>query len=222
MVKPMKKLEKKQRAPEKDIKQDTTLLTTSSPQEMVQKMKRVVMVIAVIFAVMYAYFWYQGGVSEKAENQFGIAMVDIRMNNTDKAEAKLNEIITNFSGSSAADKATYFLAELYLTKGVYASARESFSNYSGSDDLLKSASKAGIALCYEKENNYAEAASNYLQAVSISGEHGSNNASYLFAAGVNFELAKNVSDAKDAFKRIQDDYKSFSKMNIVDMKLSSM
>jgi len=223
MVKPMKKLDKRQqRAPEKDLIEDTTVLDPKSAEEYVQKLKPLAIIVVVISAFLYTYFWYQGEVNKEAEDHLGIAMVDIRINNIDKAESKLNYIISEYSGSVAADKAGYFLADIYLQKGMYESAREYFSNYSGDDVLLKSASYAGIALCYEKEKKYVEAAKHYEKAVSVVGETGSRNANYLFAAGVNYELANDKESAKNVYERINTEYKTFSKIGIVEMKLVNL
>lgn len=223
MVKPMKKLEKRQqRAPEKELKEDTTVVNEVNPEELASKLKAPAIALVVVAALLIGWFWQSGKTSQEAEEHFGIAMVDIRINNIEKAENKLNFIISEFPSSQAANKATYFLADIYLKKGVYASAREYFQSYKGNDILLESAAHAGIALSYEKEGNFAEAASSYDSAASISGENGSNTAKYLFSAGINYELAKNNDAAKKSFQSIKDDFASFEKINIVNMKLASL
>lgn len=223
MVKPMKKLEKRQqRAPEKELKEDTTVVKEVRPEELASKLKTPAIVLVVIAALAIGWFWQQGNVSKEAEEHFGIAMVDIRINNIEKAENKLNFIISEYSGTKAAEKSSYFLANILLKKGVYESARDYFQSYNGSDVLLKSAAHAGIALSYEKEGNYSEAAKSYDEAASISGENGSNTAKYLFSAGINYELAKNTDAAKKSFQSIKDDFSSFAKINIVEYKLATL
>ena len=220
MVTPMKKIATPQRAPEKDLKEDTTRRTALNAEDILQKAKPIMTIAVILCAVFYLWFWYQGETEKEANNYFGMAMVDIRVGNTEKALERLNFVLDNFSGTEVSQSSLYFIGNLHLKKGMFDTAVKYFSDYSGSDELLITASYAGTALCKEQEKKYDEAASLYQKA--YDNDPTDVNAKHLFSAGVNYELAKNNEKAKSAFEAIQGSHASFAKIGIVKLKLAAL
>jgi tetratricopeptide (TPR) repeat protein len=117
----------------------------------------------------------------------------------------LKKIVNEYGGSEAGEVARIYLANAYFILGRVDEALDQFEDYSGSNDLLKGASKAGAAACYETKNEWKKAANLYLDAANIS-KINPSNAEFLLKAGKCFIKLDEKSRAKEIFLSIKKDY----------------
>ncbi|MCB0280494.1 MAG: tetratricopeptide repeat protein [Calditrichaeota bacterium] len=226
MVKPVKKIEvhrtdEQLKTATDDVFLDKAYDARNYVMQNIERFKKYGYYIAFVAVAIVAYFMYNSEINKEANSQLGIAMIDIRTENFDKAEEKLTILIDEYSGTEAADRATYLLGKILLNKGLIQAAKDRFSAYRGSDPLFTPAAQAGLALCYEKEKNYQAAAELYEKAAGNESRF-ELVASYLFAAGVNYELAKDNASAKSVYQNLIENHDNFSKKAIVEMKLKQL
>ncbi|MBX3007443.1 MAG: tetratricopeptide repeat protein [Melioribacteraceae bacterium] len=117
----------------------------------------------------------------------------------------LKKIVNEYGGSEAGEVARIYLANAYFILGKVDEALDQFEDYSGSNELLKAASKAGAASCYESKNEWEKAANLYLDAANIS-KINPSNPEFLLKAGKCFIKLDNKSRAKELFLSIKKDY----------------
>jgi len=119
----------------------------------------------------------------------------------------LKQISDEYGSSEAGEMAKLYLANAYYLIGEFENALKYYKEFSGSGDVFKATSYAGIAACHEAKKENKDAADYYKKAASIS-KSNTNNAEYLLKAGINYIAAKQNSDAKELFIKIKEDYKT--------------
>ena len=77
---------------------------------------------------------------------------------------------------------------------------------------------AGYAACLEQENNNKDAADYYIRAQKKA-KNFIEAANYLYLAGLNYAVAEEYEDARDAFQKIVDDYESSTRQSDAKAKL---
>lgn len=207
MLKPQKKKIKK-----KDLKHDPLLDSLMKVQtgyeEHKNKINYVIVgfLIAVLLGVWFVALYNE--TEQEAVTLLGKAQVEYDQFNYSKARNFLTNLIDEYSGTDAQEQGLFLLANLNFNENNINEAKALFeefvSSYSGSEILLASA-YAGIAACLETENNYTEAAENYIKAHDTAREF-IQAAEYLYLAALNYLDAGNSADAIDALQQIVDDY----------------
>jgi tetratricopeptide (TPR) repeat protein len=119
----------------------------------------------------------------------------------------LKKITDDYGSSEAGEIAKLYLANAYYFLGEFDNALKYYKDFSGSGDVFKATSYAGIAACSETKKDYKEAAEYYKKAASVS-QSNTANAEYLLKAGINYIALKQNSDAKELFLKIKEDYKT--------------
>jgi tetratricopeptide (TPR) repeat protein len=119
----------------------------------------------------------------------------------------LKQITDEYGSTEAGEMAKLYLANSYYYIGEFDNALKYYKDFSGSGDIFKATSYAGMAACYETKKEYKDAAEYYKKAASVT-KSNTNNAEYLLKAGINYIAAKQNSDAKELFLKIKEDYKT--------------
>jgi tetratricopeptide (TPR) repeat protein len=117
----------------------------------------------------------------------------------------LQYIVDNYGSSENGELAKVMLANSYYALRDFEKAEKYYKDYSGSNDIYKAASNAGIASVYEAKNDYQNAAKYYMKASSQS-KLVTNNDEYLFYAIKNYSLAKDTENLKKTVKELKKEY----------------
>jgi tetratricopeptide (TPR) repeat protein len=208
MLKPKKKMTKQ------DLKEDKFVKAALQAKTYFDENSRqVTMLVLGIFAVVAIFIIYNYTSKEgriAANGQLGIAQIEFSNGNYDKATVRLQKLIDKHSGSDAALQGTFLLANIYFQQKDYDDARHYFQvfieNYSGSNILLASG-YAGLAACYEIDNDFMQAAELYDEAADLTTDFTESD-NYCYLAGICYKKAGQFDKAKNQFKKLVDDSKS--------------
>jgi tetratricopeptide (TPR) repeat protein len=169
--------------------------------------------VVVVVALIFIYFNYKSKNNETA----GIELAKVRMvyasgsyqqaiNGDSLGMSKgLKYIVDNYGSSENGNVAKVMLANCYYNLRDYVNAEKYYKDFSGSNDIYKAASVAGLASVYEAKNDYSNAANYYLKASNTS-KLVTNNDEYLFYAIKNFSLANDKDNLKKTVKELKKDY----------------
>jgi tetratricopeptide (TPR) repeat protein len=203
MLKPKKSISK---ISKKDLKEDKfvkfTLQTKSYLDENSKQVFYMVSGILILVIAIIVFVYIHNENVEEARGQLGIAQVEYSNLNYDRAVKRLEKLIENYSGTDEADQGMFLLANILYQKEKFDEAKAYFEqfvdSYSGSNILLASGI-AGLAACYEKEENFLEAAETYSKAASTAPDFVEAD-NYLYLAGICFNKAGEVEKAIEKFE----------------------
>ncbi|MBV6511291.1 MAG: hypothetical protein FMNOHCHN_00771 [Ignavibacteriaceae bacterium] len=194
--------------------------------------KEVVMASLIVVVAVAAYFlvgYYKGLDNEKASLDLAKVMaiydsgsyieaIDGRPTENVKG---LKSLVDTYSGTENGETARIYLANSYYALGKYTEAKEQYDAYSGSNELLQATALAGLAACYEAENNPAEAAGYYMKASNVSDDM-VFKPKYLLYAGINYLEAGDTEEAKKLFKLVKKDYSKSAFVRDIDRYLAQV
>ena len=131
----------------------------------------------------------------------------------------LKAIVENYGGTTSGEMARLYLANSYFMTAQYDEAFKHYDDFSGSTPLMKSASQAGMAKCYEVKTQYEKAASAYEKAASLAADK-IETPEYLSASARCYGLAGEKEKAVGIFKRIKKEYPTSNAAREVDRFIS--
>jgi len=121
--------------------------------------------------------------------------------------AGLKKIADEYGSTNSGEMAKLYLANSYFYLGEFDNALKYYKDFSGDGDEFVAAGYAGIAACVETKKEFKDAADYYKKAASVS-KNNSLNGEYLLKAGINYMAASQMNDAKEAFQKVKEDYKT--------------
>ncbi|MFA5405648.1 MAG: hypothetical protein WC358_12010 [Ignavibacteria bacterium] len=169
--------------------------------------------IVVVIALIFFYFNYKTKNNETA----GIELSKVKMvyssglyqqaiNGDSLGMSRgLQYIVDNYGSSENGEIAKVMLANCYYSLRDYNNAEKFYKDYSGSNDIYKAASNAGIASVYEAKSDFPNAANYYMKA-SKQSKLVTNNDEYMFYAIKNYSLANDVENLKKTIKELKKEY----------------
>jgi TolA-binding protein len=164
-------MQSKVKLTKRQMKEDkfTTFMLTSKDQLQANWQYYLLGVVAVIVLVAgLAYtFTYRGSQQVRAAEQLSKAMLDYAQGNNQIALLAFAEIIDEYSGTTAAEQATFLSGTVNLEDRKYDEAARYFTMYLDkyNDDPLDRASAcAGLAVVAENQGRSADAAAQYVRA----------------------------------------------------------
>ncbi|MCH1538659.1 MAG: tetratricopeptide repeat protein [Flavobacteriaceae bacterium] len=132
-----------------------------------------------------------------------------------------DDIIENYSGTDAADLATFSAGMAYVNIKDFNSAINYLKDFSSDDVLLSALAKGAIGDSYAQLNQSEEALAYYIQAVDAS-ENVYTTPRYLFKAGLlSSSLGKN-NKALAYFKRIKSDFPNSDEASQIDIQIGRL
>ncbi|HOP08253.1 MAG TPA: tetratricopeptide repeat protein [candidate division Zixibacteria bacterium] len=127
------------------------------------------LVVVILLSVAVVYYAQSRVTSdEEAAAKFAEAVAYYRRGNTQEASMRLQTIVSEHSSSSLADEATYLLGNLNLRSRNYSEATRYYEIYlkeTKGFPMTRAAAAAGIAVAYENQSMFTEAADYYLKAI---------------------------------------------------------
>jgi tetratricopeptide (TPR) repeat protein len=213
MLKPKKKITKQDLKEDKFVK--FTLQTKTYLDENSKQVFYAVSGILVVVLSIIVFVYVHNANVEEARAQLGIAQVEYSNLNYDKAIIRLESLIESYSSTNEADQGMFLLANVLYQKERFEESKNYFeqfvNSYSGSDILLASGI-AGLAACYEKEDQFAEAAETYSKAASTAPDFVESD-NYLYLAGICFSKAGNTVKAIEKFEYLVENNVTSKRLN---------
>lgn len=167
----------------------------------------VAIVVLIVFGVNY-YLSSQDAQLVEASEKYSQALIDYNNGNSELAFLSLDQIISDYSGTTIARQANYTLAKFNMESKNYAEAIryfEMFTNKFKSDELLLAAAYGGLGVCYENQGNNTEAAANFESAYKTQ-PSGPLAPDYKIGAMRNFLLAGDMTNAQKQLDDIKELY----------------
>lgn len=209
----------------KEIKEDKFVEIALSARAYVEEnYKQVSLIIASVFGIiliLMGWNYHQNIQAEESSALLGQAQLEYQNLNYSKAKEFITRLMDEYSGTEACDQGIFLYANLLYQEKNYFEAKDLFKefidSYSGSD-ILAASGLAGYAACLEQENNNKDAADYYISAQEKA-ENFIEASNYLYLAGLNYEVAAEYEEARDAFQKIVDDYESSPRQSDAKAKL---
>lgn len=196
------------------MRQDSFVTTALKASEYIQKNKNYFLGGAAgIIAIILVIYFISYSSSQKLSNSeilFGQAQLAAAMGQTEQSIASFKNLMEQYGSTKAADRACYYAARIYFDSQNFDSALVYYQLYIdkyGKEPVLLGAAYAGAATCYEALDDNARAGEYFMQAADISSsDYASPN--YLMSAGRTFRKAGMPEQAKQAYQKIIDDYRT--------------
>ena len=170
-------------------------------------------IIAVIIAVIFVFFRNQASKSESASlelskvKQFYLSGSYQQAINGDSLGMSkgLIYIVDNYGSTESGEAAKVLLANSYYFMRDFDKAEKFYKEYSGSNEIYRATSFAGLASIYEAKNDFPNAAKLYEKASKVS-KIVSNNDEYLLNAIRAYSLSKDNENTKRTIKELKTEY----------------
>lgn len=206
-------LKAKKKISKKELKEDQFVLLTMQVQDFLQKyLKEIAMGIAGVFAVILLGYWMISS-SNASENMAAtlLSRAQQQLGSGDKENgvAQMDAILTEYSGSAAAEKACFYLAEQHLADGNLDQAKKYLDQYISdfsSSNVMTQAAYANLANVLMQQKDYAGAAANYEKAANMDMDFPRSTA-YVYGAAIAWKEAGNNDKAAALAQSLVDGYK---------------
>jgi tetratricopeptide (TPR) repeat protein len=170
-------------------------------------------VVILLIVVAFVYFRNQSSNSEaaalelsKVKQVYSMDLYQQSISGDSLGTSKgLLFIVDNYGSTESGQTAKIMLANCYFNLRDFNNAEKYYKDYSGGNELFKTASLAGTASVYEAKNDFVNAAVYFEKASKIS-KLVPNNDEYLFYAVRNYYYAKDADNLKKAIKALKDEY----------------
>lgn len=164
--------------------------------------------VVVAIAAVWGYMYYKSSINEDSLNRLYQAEQAYLSGDNKEAIRRLAKYLTEFEGTKGGELATFYLANAYYQTDQFDFALEQYEHYVddyGGNDLLTASAMAGMAACYEAQNKYADAASQYEAVAGKFPEH-YQRTEYMMGAARCYKMLGNVESAKSWYERVIKEY----------------
>lgn len=211
MAKKVKARAKETEAVEVEIEEESKSLDT-----IIQENSKLLLVgLGVIALLVVGYLFYLNNLGQKnleANTEMFRAVKEFERDSLDKALngggqfLGFEEIADVYSGTEAANLATYYIGIIYLRKGELETGIEYLESFSKSDNMLSSSAYMAMGFAEEDLGNSSKAAGHFERAARIPGENESTTPAMLLHAGRNYEAAGQAGKALSLYEEIKEEY----------------
>ncbi len=210
MLRPSKKLTKR------EIKEDGLVTAYVRVQKFIQRYGKQLNIagLIVLAVIVISVFMVRSKRSAEltAMGRLGVVEQSYFLNDYTKAIADLNIILETYSGTKAAGRATFFIANSYFETEDYENAEKYYQAYIDDyahNKVFSASSLAGIAACRESTDQIKEAAQFYEDA-GMKFSKSFNAPFYLKEAGRCYVQAQEFEKGKAIYKLIIEKYEASS------------
>lgn len=177
--------------------------------------KTISTVITVVLVAVVGYFGYTKMYMEPKQEKAATAMAWAQQNfqmdslnlalNGDGRNPGFNKIASSHSGTPAGNLAHYYAGICNLKMGDFAKAISELQAFDGKGTLLGRQAKGALGQAYMESGNSAKAIESYKAAIA-GGSDKLITPMYLYQLALAYDAAGQANEAKDAFKRIRDEF----------------
>ncbi len=212
MLKPQKKLTKKELKEDKFVK--TAMETRAFIEDNIKQVSIVTGVVFGLFILIMIYSYVHSQTTEQSFTLLGEAQIEFQNMNYTKAKALLSRLEDEYAGTEASEQGLFLLGNLEYQRGNIEQAAEAYrsfiDSYDGSEILL-AAGYAGYAACMEKQGKYEEAAQYYLKAKAAAPKF-VEAPNYLYLAALNAIAANKPDQAKNYLQQVTQNYQDSERL----------
>lgn len=140
--------------------------------------------------------------------------------NGDDFNMGLLEVIENYEGTSAENKACLYAGINYARQGQYEDAIEYLSKYSGNDNIIAPKVKQTLGNCYSHVGDYDKAISLVLEAATMADNIAVTPACWRDAAAM-YEAQGEIEEAMELYNKIKDEYPNSPIANEANIKINA-
>lgn len=175
--------------------------------------------VGAVVAIVLLFLAYKNFIADpkneasKAEIANGIMLVE--QDSTRLAIEEFEFIKSEYKGYQGGHIAQYALGNLYFEQGDYESALNELKNLKLEDTYLMTLALGTQGDCYSELGDYQNAVKKYIQAAERV-ENEITSPMFYFKAGLNAEEAGDFAKAAEFYKKIKDNYTSFSNQKGID------
>lgn len=181
-----------------------------------------VVILAIVVGALVGYNAMQKGKNTEAHAEMFQA---VKYFESDSLNLALNgdgqylgfyDIVEDYSGTSAANMANYYIGIIKHRQGDLEGSKDYLEKVSTGDNLLSMSSLMALAFVYEDLGNPEKAASLFEKAAYTPGENDSFTPTMLLNAGRNYEAAGNPGKALSAYQKIKDEFPTSTEAQSID------
>lgn len=199
-------------------------------QVMYEKNKKMITTVAaVVIGAAVLYFGYtklyKGPAEEKAsaalyypQQLFAIDSLNMALNGDGKNPGFI-KVASKYSGTAAANLSKYYMGLCYLKMDDYKNAIKALEDFDGKGTMVGYQAFGALGDAYMASGNSAKAIDNYKKA-SGDKDNGLTTPAYLYKLGLAYASTGKMNEAKDAFKRVRDEYPRSMQARDIDKELA--
>ena len=140
--------------------------------------------------------------------------------NGDGKNLGFSKLAKKYDGTAAGNMAHYYEGACYLKMGDFKKAITAFKEFDGKGTVLAYQAWGSLGVAYLESGDKANAIE-YLKKATA-GDDGLITPMYLYHLGLAYEASGKTNEAKDAFKRIRDEYPRSINARDMDKELAKM
>jgi tetratricopeptide (TPR) repeat protein len=194
--------------------------------------KTISTVTTVILVVVVGYFaytkLYKGPAEDKAATALAIPQLyfqadslNMALNGDGNKNLGFIKIGKKYDGTAAGNLAHYYEGICYLRMGDYKNAIKALKNFNGKGTVVGSQAYGALGDAYMESGDNANAIESFKKATEDK-EDGLITPMYLYHLGLAYEAGGKANEAKDAFKRIRDEYPKSMQARDMDKELARL
>ena len=205
-------LKAKKKYTKKELKEDKFVIATMEAKNFIEDNLNQILtgLLALVVLIGGAFLWSSSSEesARQAVSALSQAQAQVTSGEMEVGKQALNDVVSNYGGTSAAGQATFMLANLYRNEGDNELAKTYFKKYVddySDENFLTQGAMAGYADCLMADGDYGQAASYYERAAGIEPDF-PQAPSYLYSAAHAYSKAGNNARAEQLAQKIVDDY----------------
>jgi predicted negative regulator of RcsB-dependent stress response len=141
--------------------------------------------------------------------------------NGDGKHKGFEKLAKQYSGTPSGNLANFYEGIIYLKSGDFQKAIKSLQSFDGKGTLLAYQAWGGLGQAYMETGNKAKAIE-YLKKATGNSKDKVLTPLYLYQLGVIYAANNNTKDAKDAFKRVKDEYPNSMQAKDIERELAGL
>jgi len=218
------------------VPEETVVYEDSNALETVQvfyekRKKTISTVTTAILVVVVGYFGYMKMYKEPNDEKAAAAMywpslyfqadsLNLALNGDGK-NLGFSKLSSKYSGTPAGNIAHYYEGVCYLKMGDFPKAIKALESFDGKGTTLGHQAQGALGMAYMESGNSAKAIENFKKATENK-EDGLVTPLYLYHLGLAYQAAGQANEAKEAFKRIKNEYPRSLQAKDMDKELAKM
>lgn len=210
-----------------DDSNDTLLSLQSWYEKNKKRINTIATVVLVGLAAIIGWRFLNAGKEDKAATQMSFAQRYFEMDSLQKAlngdgqHPGFTRIISKYGGTKSGNLSHYYAGVIYLRTGDFKNAVKHLSDFNGKGTILERAAAGALGDAHMELGATKKGIEAYEEAASDK-EDEIMTPTYLQRLGMAYEMNKQPEKAKEAYKRIRDEYPTSAAARDIDRYLARL